>query len=336
MTLDLLDLKKSALVVIDLQNAFCHKDGTLGRSGLDTDRLGAVIPVLRGVIERCRAAGMPVLWTVQEHFAADHRRARKRLPSHTSKRKGVSALAGTWDAAIVDELADLADDPSLIIRKHRFGGFYETRLDVVLEMLGAEALFVAGLTTNACVETTIREAYLRDYDVIGLTDCIAGVNPDWEQTAQQVWRQYFGMTASSADFLGWLDRQAAPRTLALHHVLLKVADLEAATRFYIDLLGFSLRPDAKPLPDGRPFVATLQGLGLTGGGPDSCEPDSCKPGERGQVDHLAFEVRNLDALNARLKEAGVSFVRELGPGPYGRAIYVHDPDGNILELFEPA
>jgi len=324
MTLDLLDIKKSALVVIDLQNAFCHKQGTLGRSGLDTDRMSAVIPPLRRVIEKCQAAGMPVLWTVQEHFETDHRRGRKRLPSHTSKRKGVSALAGTWDAAIVDELADLVTEPSWVIRKHRFGGFYETRLDLVLEMLGVDALFVTGLTANACVETTIREAYLRDYDVIGINDCISGVNADWEETAQEVWRQYFGITVASSDFLGWLDAQALPRASALHHMLLKVRDMEVSRRFYVDLLGFTPRLDAKPLADGRAFISTMQGLGITEGG----------PGDLGQVDHIAFKVRNVEAMNRRLKEAGVSFVRELGPGPYGLAIYINDPDGNVLELFE--
>jgi catechol 2,3-dioxygenase-like lactoylglutathione lyase family enzyme len=54
------------------------------------------------------------------------------------------------------------------------------------------------------------------------------------------------------------------------------------------------------------------------------------------VDHFAFVVRNVEGLNHRLKDAGVEFDRELGPGPYGLAIYVKDPDGNILELFEPA
>jgi ureidoacrylate peracid hydrolase len=324
MSLDLLDIKKTALVIIDLQNAFCHKDGTLGKSGVDTDHLSSVIAPIRALIERCTAADMPVLWTVQEHFAIDQRRARKRLPSHISKRKQVSALAGSWDAQIVDELADLVTNPSLVIRKHRFGGFYETRLNVVLEMLGVEAVMVVGLTTNACVDTTIREAYLRDFDVVGVTDCVAGVNPDWVASAQNVWRQYFGITASSAEITAWIDRACAPRTIALHHLLVKVPDLEVAKRFYIGLLGFAERPDTKPLADGRTFISTVQGLGIVGGGPDA--PD--------QLDHMAFRVQGLDALNARLKDAGVAFDRELGPGPYGRAIYVKDPYGNILELFE--
>jgi len=325
MMLDLLSMEKSALLVIDLQNAFCHKDGTLGRSGLDTDRLGAVIKPLRHVIERCHDAGMPVLWTVQEHFEEDRRRGRKRLPSHTSKRKGVSALAGTWDAEIVDELKDLVGEPARVIRKHRFGAFYETRLEVVLEQLGVEALFIAGLTANACVETTIREAYLRDYDVVAIEDCISGVNPEWEESAKKVWRQYLGIICSSGDFNHWLERQQRPRPVYLHHLLLMVSDLERAMEFYLDTLGFTRRADAKPLPDGRPFIATMEGLGLTAGG----------PGDLKQVDHLAFEVRNVDALYRKLKKKGARFTRKApGPGPYGKAVYVLDPDGNELELFE--
>jgi nicotinamidase-related amidase/catechol 2,3-dioxygenase-like lactoylglutathione lyase family enzyme len=325
MNLELLDIRKTALVVIDMQNAFCHKEGTLGISGVDTGRISSIVPALRELIERCQGAGMPVLWTLQEHFPTDHRRGRKRLPSHTSRRKRVSALAGTWDAELIDELKALASNPAFIIRKHRYGAFHETRLHMVLEMLGVDALLITGATTNACVETTIREAYLRDYDVMGVTDCISGVNPKWEAAALEVWHQYFAETCQSCDVNAWMQRQLAPQTLALHHVLLKARDFERSKRFYFDLLGFSERPGAKPLPDGRPLVSTCQGLGITLAG----------SGEQGQVDHFAFVVRNVAALGRQLKAAGVVFDRELGAGPYGQAIYVRDPDGNVLELFEP-
>lgn len=325
MALEALSSDNAALLVIDLQNAFCHPEGTLGRSGLDTEHLRSVIPPLRQVIEQCQAANMPVIWTLQEHFESDRRRARKRLPAHTSKRKGISAIAGTWDAAVVDELADLVVDPTFVIRKHRFGGFYETRLHILLEQLGVDHLFIAGLTTNACVETTVREAYLRDYDVIGLEDCIAGVNPEWEQSAQEVWRHYFGITCTTRDFTTWLEHQRQPAAVAIGHVLLKVKDMGVSEAFYLDLLGFTRKPDAKPLPDGRPLTVTQQGLGLTGGGSGSQE----------QMDHLAFRVRNVRALDEKARAAGVPFERELGPGPYGLTIYLRDPDGNIVELFEP-
>lgn len=325
MSLQLIDRGKVALLVIDLQNAFCHEEGTLGKSGLDTKHLSSILPRLRKTIEECQGASIPVLWTVQEHFERDLRRGRKSLPAHTSKRKGISALAGTWDAGIVDELKDLVTDPSYVIRKHRFGGFYETRLNIVLEQLGVSALFVTGLTTNACVETTIREAYLRDYDVIGIEDCISGVNPEWEASAKDVWRHYFGITCSASEFSAWLDEQSKPKPVYLHHLLLMVSDIERAKDFYLNTLGFTQRMDAKPLPDGRPFIATKEGLGLTAGG----------TGDVQQLDHLAFEIKNVDAVYEKLKAIGAEFPRgPVGPGPYGKAIYTKDPDGNTLELFE--
>lgn len=322
--LELLDLKKSALLVIDMQNGFCHKNGNLGQSGVDTDRLSSVIPPLKNVIGRCNEVGIPVLWTVQEHFEKDMRRARKRLPSHTSKRKNITALAGTWDAEIVAELQDLITNPSYVIRKHRFGAFYETRLNVLLEMLGVESLFITGLTTNACVDTTFREAYLRDFDVVGIEDCISGVNPEWEEPAKKVWRHYLGITADSSDFLQWVERQREPKTLGLAHLAIQVSDFDKSAHFYLDLLGFQVRPDAVPLADGRPLISTRQGLGITTGG----------PGDGKQVDHIAFEVNNVKALAEKLKSSDVTFTKDIGPGAYGLTIYVKDPDGNIIELFE--
>src|SRR5262245_66525413 len=107
------------------------------------------------------------------------------------------------------------------------------------------------------------------------------------------------------------------------HMLLKVSDIKRSERFYVDLLGFRVRP-AKPLADGRPFVPFTQGLALTAGGPDSAP----------QIDHIAFKARDVRALSTRLKAAGVRFDRELHDGIYGLTIYVYDPDGNMIDLYE--
>jgi nicotinamidase-related amidase/catechol 2,3-dioxygenase-like lactoylglutathione lyase family enzyme len=323
MALESLEIGSAALLVIDPQNAFLHEKGTLGASGLDTKRLSAIVAPLRRLIERTQAAGMPVIWTMQEHFAVDAVRARKKLAAHTAKRKQISALAGSWDEAFVDELADLAPAPAFVIRKHRFGAFYETRLDQVLRMLGTQTLFVTGSTTNACVETSIREAYLRDYDVVAVTDCISGVREAWEKTAHEVWGQYFCVLHDSAEVLAWIDAQSAPRTLGFAHMLLKVRDIEASRRFYAELLGFTPR-NAKPLADGRPFCPFTQGIALTTGG----------PGEPAQIDHVAFRVNDVEALAARLERAGVRFFEKLHDGIYGRTIYVADPDGTKVELYQ--
>jgi ureidoacrylate peracid hydrolase len=117
---------------------------------------------------------------------------------------------------------------------------------------------------------------------------------------------------------------ATPRTLGFAHLLMQVGDIEASKRFYVDLLGFTIRP-AKPLADGRPFVPFLQGIALTTGG----------PGKPLQIDHMAFTVHDVEGLAARLHEAGVHFFQDVHDGIYGRTIYVADPDGTKVELYEP-
>jgi catechol 2,3-dioxygenase-like lactoylglutathione lyase family enzyme len=107
------------------------------------------------------------------------------------------------------------------------------------------------------------------------------------------------------------------------HMLIKVADIKRCERFYVDLLGFTVRP-AKPLPDGRPFVPFHQGLALTSGG----------PGAPVQIDHIAFKATNVRAISERIKQADVKFFRELHDGIYGLTIYIADPDDNMIELYE--
>jgi catechol 2,3-dioxygenase-like lactoylglutathione lyase family enzyme len=107
------------------------------------------------------------------------------------------------------------------------------------------------------------------------------------------------------------------------HMLLKVFDIQRSERFYVDLLGFTVRP-AKPLADGRPFVPFTQGLALTSGGPDASL----------QIDHIAFKANDVRSIAGRLKAAGVKFDRDLHDGIYGLTIYVYDPDGTMIELYE--
>jgi catechol 2,3-dioxygenase-like lactoylglutathione lyase family enzyme len=107
------------------------------------------------------------------------------------------------------------------------------------------------------------------------------------------------------------------------HMLLKVSDIERSQRFYIDLLGFTVRP-GKPLADGRPFVPFRQGLALTSGRPEGAP----------QVDHIAFKANDVRSVAARLKQANAKFDRDLHDGIYGLTIYVYDPDGNMIELYE--
>ena len=120
-----------------------------------------------------------------------------------------------------------------------------------------------------------------------------------------------------------MSTQAIAGATEFAHMLLKVSDIKRSERFYVDLLGFKLR-QAKPLADGRPFVPFLQGLALTSGGPEKSP----------QIDHIAFKAKDVPAIAKRLKAANVKFDRDLHDGLYGLTIYIYDPDGNMIELYD--
>lgn len=187
-----LEPRETALIVIDAQNAFCHPDGTLGQSGVDVTPLLEVVPAIERLVERCRTAGIQDIWTRQIHFADDRTRDAHRITPHTLKRKRVACQPGSWDAEIVDELKPLLPGPEYVIDKHKWGIFYGTRLDPLLRILGTKLLVVCGTTTNACLDTSVREAYMRDYDVVVVRECVAGVKQEWHEMALEVWSQYIG------------------------------------------------------------------------------------------------------------------------------------------------
>lgn len=324
--LDSLPRETAALLVIDPQNAFVHPEGTLGSSGVNVTAAQEAVVVMRRLVERFKAAGLPVIWTRQIHLDPDASRARKRLASHTQKRSRVSALSGDWDSEFVDELADLADDPTFVVVKHRFGAFYETRLEPLLGMLGVRTIFVTGVTANACVDTTLREAYLRDYDTVAVTDAIAAVRTEWIDTTQAIWAQYLTVLATADDVNAWIDAGEKSGAVELHHLLLECSDLAASERFYLGVLGFGVRK-REPFRDGRPFLSTHQGLGLVQKAESGAHP-------KGGLEHLCFSARGIDAIAERAQEDGHRIIRGPGPGPYGHTVYIEDPDGNEVELFD--
>jgi ureidoacrylate peracid hydrolase len=114
-----------------------------------------------------------------------------------------------------------------------------------------------------------------------------------------------------------------PEALSYGHMLILVSDIECSVEFYTRQLGFKIRP-AKPLADGRPFTAFHQGIAFVAG----------RKGDERQIDHLAFEVNDVRKMNNKLQQAGVKFFQGLHNGPYGATIYVADPDGTKVELYQ--
>lgn len=165
--------KETALLVVDMQNGFCDPGGAMARSGTNFHPQMEIVPRVKDLVSLCRTAGIHVAWSLQKHFPDDVTRKRHRIPSHLDKLGTYPCLVNTRDADLVDQLSVDVRPEDDVFEKHRSSCFYNTTLEVKLRMRGLNTLIVCGVATNYCVESTIRDAYARDYDLLVVEDCVA-------------------------------------------------------------------------------------------------------------------------------------------------------------------
>jgi ureidoacrylate peracid hydrolase len=188
--------QETALLVIDMQNGFCHDTGSMAKSGANTQPVKDIIPNVKRLVGLCREAQIRVLWSRQLHFPDDITRLRHKIPTHIDKIEALPCVKGTWDAEIVDELkSDILSEDD-IIEKHRSSCFYNTRLEVVLRMRGVNMLIISGTTTYYCVDSTIRDAYARDFDIIVVEDCVAASDQELHRATLKIAGLFHGAVVS--------------------------------------------------------------------------------------------------------------------------------------------
>lgn len=167
-------LRDCAVLMIDMQNSFLHCDGQLYRGGLFTGRdhplvnIPSTVKANRMLLARARSASTPVIMT-RHCYRPDYLDASASTREAYQTRFAGALVAGSWDAALIDELE--ADAGTAVIDKTRMDAFYQTNLEAVLRELSVTRLLIGGVITNACVETTARSAAMRDFDVTVLSDC---------------------------------------------------------------------------------------------------------------------------------------------------------------------
>ena len=205
------DPSKSAVVVVDMQNAFASKNGMLDIAGADLSGAPRVVKVIGQVLSAARRVGMPVVY-LQMGYKADlsdsggpqspnwHKELGIRMMNCRPELKGKLVTEGTWDFAIVDELAPQPGD--IVIVKTRYSGFSRTALDTELQARGVRYLFFTGIATNVCVESTLRDAFFLDYWPILITDATMAAGPPTMQEATLFnIESYFGWTTPSEELL---------------------------------------------------------------------------------------------------------------------------------------
>ncbi|MFN8700504.1 MAG: cysteine hydrolase family protein [Rhodospirillales bacterium] len=212
-----IDLARTAIIVIDMQNDFCHPDGWLAHIGVDVAPARKPIAPLAKLLPRLRRAAVPVVW-VNWGNRPDRLNLRPSLEhvykptgkgiglgDRLPKRKANVLEKDSWAAAVVDELAPKTGD--IRIDKFRMSGFWDTPLDSILRNLRVDTLLFGGVNADQCVLCTLQDANFLGYDCVMLEDCSATTSPGfcWDATLYNV-RQCFGFTTPSTALLKGLGR----------------------------------------------------------------------------------------------------------------------------------
>lgn len=213
----LINLNTTALIIIDMQNDFCHPDGWIGGMGIDTAPAQGLAGPINQVTSALRAKDVPVIW-----LNWGNRPDKLNLsPStqHPFNRNGLApGLSGeiqgatktyhllqkdNWGAAIIDDLTQ--DSRDVYVDKYRISGFWDTPLNSILNNMGITTLLFAGVNADHCVMGTLMDANFHGYDTILLEDCTATTSPDFclEATYHNV-RFCFGFTVKSGDLVSSL------------------------------------------------------------------------------------------------------------------------------------
>jgi ureidoacrylate peracid hydrolase len=204
-----LDINRTALIVVDMQNTFCKKGGLFDYMGeLDEAKVKRIIGRCKKVIEACRRRGIKVIY-LKMGYRPDLSNAGGPESPNYFKELGMVAMRthsemigrfltiGTRDWEIIDELKPQPGD--VVINKNRYSGFINTELDSILQTFNIKYLLFIGLATNVCVESTLRDAYFFEYFPILVSDGCGNIGPDFTQEAT-IWNasHVFGWVIDTA------------------------------------------------------------------------------------------------------------------------------------------
>lgn len=188
---------RTALLLVDMQVDFAEPDGAMGKSGMDLSMVGPAIRNAVLLADAARAAGVPCLFArliTRESDETD-------LLREWKKRRGTKDDAplcreGTRGAAFV---GPQPREGEAVFSKNRYDAFYGTGLDAHLRGIKRDTLVIAGLTTECCVDSTVRDAFERDYHVFIAADAVAAYEKDLHDGALKALELNCAIPASSAD-----------------------------------------------------------------------------------------------------------------------------------------
>ena len=220
-----LDAKQTALIVVDMQNAYTSLGGYLDLAGFDVSKTQPVVKQIQQAIDVAHAAGIQVIF-FKNGWDADYVEAggegspnfHKSNAIKTMRKKpelqGKLLSKGGWDYELIDELQPAPQD--IVIEKPRYSGFFHTQLDSILRAKGIRNLVFTGIATNVCVESTLRDGFFLEYFGVLLDDACyqAGPVEAHEATLFNV-KTFFGWVSDTQSFAESFTPVAQPKAEAV-------------------------------------------------------------------------------------------------------------------------
>ena len=200
----LVERARTAVLVVDVQNDYCHPDGALGSLGLPTGDAMAMIPTLARLLGAAREHGTRVIFIQTVHTDETDSGAWVRRSGGSST---TVCRKGTWGG----EFTEVAPaEGEAVVIKHRYSAFVNTRLDSILRTYKVENVILTGVSTNVCVESTARDAYMRDYNLIFLSDCTAAYAREDHEATLRTMSRNFGVVAAADEVIAAWQAARAP------------------------------------------------------------------------------------------------------------------------------
>jgi ureidoacrylate peracid hydrolase len=209
------DIGKSALIIVDMQNDFLHRDGNFSHIArehpefeIDMPFLVGTIPNVKRLADAFRAARRPVLYLahVLKQDYSDAAFPYWRVGIEPGSGNRTHCVEGTWGAQIIDDL--MPQEGEHLVVKKGFGGFSNTSLDTVLRNLAVSTCVVSGVTTCVCVSSTIRGGIEHNYRMILVSDAIAEVDRATHEAELRTMERIFADVQTTDEVMGMLDKIA--------------------------------------------------------------------------------------------------------------------------------
>ncbi|ASV54919.1 MULTISPECIES: pyrimidine utilization protein B [Lelliottia] len=202
--------EQSALIVVDMQNAYASQGGYLDLAGFDVSATRPVIDNINIAVAAARAAGMLIVWFQNgwddRYVEAGgpgspnfHKSNALKTMRKQPELQGKLLAKGGWDYQLVDELVPQPGD--IVLPKPRYSGFFNTPLDSLLRSRGIRHLVFTGIATNVCVESTLRDGFFLEYFGVVLADATHQAGPEFAQKAALFnIETFFGWVSTVAEF----------------------------------------------------------------------------------------------------------------------------------------